>query len=98
MAARKPQASPRVRVTPLWIVATFVTLTETVLGLALTQVAGGVQVALTGFVIAFALLVATAFFLILWFRPYVFYSPSEFGDLDPKAFVDAMRGKLPDRV
>lgn len=96
--SQKAQPGPKVRVTPLWIVATFVTLTETVLGLALTQVAGGVQVALTVFVIGFALLVATAFFFILWFRPYVFYSPSEFGNVDPKDFIDAMRGRLPDRV
>ncbi len=98
MAARKTEPKSGLRVTPLGIVATFVTLTETVLGLALTQVTGGVQVALTVFVIAFALLVAGAFFVILWFRPFVFYSPSEFGDVDPKSFIDAMRGKLPERV
>ena len=98
MAARKTEPKSGLRVTPLGIVATFVTLTETVLGLALTQVVGGVQVALTVFVIAFALLVAGAFFVILWFRPFVFYSPSEFGDVDPKSFIDAMRGKLPERV
>ena len=98
MAARKPQPMAKWRVTPLGIVATFVTLTETVLGLALTQVANGVQVALTVFVIVFALLVAGAFFIILWFRPFVFYSPSEFGDVDPKSFIDAMRGRLPERV
>lgn len=86
------------RVTPLWIVAAFVTLTETVLGYALTQVSGGVQIALTSFVIVFALLVAGAFFFILWSRPYVFYSPAEYGTTDPKHFVDAMKGILPDRV
>jgi hypothetical protein len=98
MAGRKPQTGTKWRVTPLGIVATFVTLTETVLGLALTQVTGGVQIALTVFVITFALLVAGAFFVILWFRPFVFYSPSEFGDVDPKSFIDAMRGQLPVRV
>lgn len=98
VAARKTETKSGLRVTPLGIVATFVTLTETVLGLALTQVTGGVQVALTVFVIVFALLVAVAFFVILWFRPFVFYSPSEFGNVDPKSFIDAMRGKLPERV
>ncbi len=87
MAPRKTQPTSKLRVTPLGIVATFVTLTESVLGLALTQVTGGVQVALTVFVIVFAILVAGAFFLILWFRPFVFYSPSEYGDIDPKAFI-----------
>lgn len=86
------------KITPLWIIATFVTLTETVLSFALTQVAGGVQIALTTFVIFYALLVASAFFVILWNRPYVFYSPSEFGETDPKTFIEAMRGQLPERV
>jgi hypothetical protein len=98
MAGRKTQPDSKWRLTPLGIVAAFVTLTESVLGLALTQVTGGVQTALTVFVIAFALLVAGAFFLILWFRAFVFYSPSEFGTMDPKSFIDAMRGKLPVRL
>ncbi len=86
------------KVTPLWIVAAFVTLTEAVLGYALTKVTGGVQVALTMFVIAFALLVASAFFLILWNRPYVFYPPSEYGSIDPKAFVSAIRQDVPPKI
>jgi len=85
-------------VTPLWIVAAFVTLTERVLGIAVTQVTGGVQIALTCFVIAFALGAAGAFFFILWYRPYVFYSPAEYGRTDPKHFVDAMRGIVPDQI
>lgn len=75
--------TPRLRLTPLGIVATFVTLTEAVLGLALTQVSGGVQIALTVFLIVYAFLTAGSFFLILWFRPYVYYSPSEFENSDP---------------
>jgi hypothetical protein len=79
------------KVTPLWIVAAFVTLTETVLGYAITKVTDGVQIALTVFVICFALLVATAFFVILWNRPYVFYPPSEYGNTNPETFVSALR-------
>jgi len=86
------------KVTPLWIVAAFVTLTEAVLGYALTKVTGNVQTALTVFVIAFALLVAGAFFVILWNRPYVFYPPSEYGSIDPKAFVSALRPQVPQKV
>ena len=89
---------PTGRITPLWIVAAFVTLTEAVLGYALTQVQGGVQTALTVFVISFALLVATSFFAILWNRPYVFYSPSEYQSIDPKQFVEALRPSIPLRV
>lgn len=78
------------RITPLWIVAAFVTLTEAVLGYAVTQTQGCVQIALTVFVISFALLVFGAFFVVLWNRPYVFYPPSEYGDTDPKKFVEAV--------
>lgn len=79
MATRQ---TPKLRLIPLGIVATFVTLTEAVFGFALTQVSGGVQVALTVFLIVYAIMATVAFFLILWFRPYVFYSPSEFGHID----------------
>jgi hypothetical protein len=41
------------------------------------------------FVIAFPVLVASAFFLILWYRPHHFYAPRDFGNLSPKEFVDA---------
>lgn len=86
------------QITPLWIVAAFVTLTETVLGYALTKVDGNVRVSLTVFVMAFAPLVAAAFFVILWNRPYVFYPPSEYGNIDPKAFVAALRHEVPQKV
>jgi len=68
-----------------------VALTETVLGIALTQVSNGVQIALTVFVIVFPLLVAGGFFFILWHRAYVFYAPSEYGNVDPEQFMSAMR-------
>src|ERR1043166_3995976 len=86
------------KVTPLWIVAACVTLTEAVLGYALTQVTGDIQIALTVFVIGFALIVAGAFFIILWNRPYVFYPPSEYGNIDPRAFVSALRPEVPPKI
>jgi hypothetical protein len=89
--ARISIQNPSQRITPLWIVAAFLSLTEVTLGYALTRVEGGIQLALTVFVISFALLVAGAFFLILWNRPYVFYAPSEYGDVDPKHFMSAIR-------
>lgn len=82
---------PKGKITPLWIIASFVSLTEVVLGYAITKTTGGVQVSITVFVILFAILVATAFFLILWHRPYVFYAPSEYGNIDPKQFIDAVK-------
>ena len=78
--------------TPLWVIALFVSLTEVVTGIAVTQANGSVQVALTVFVIAFPVLVASAFFAVLWHRPYVFYPPTEFGAAtDVEKFVGAMR-------
>jgi hypothetical protein len=65
--------------TPLWVISLFLSLTETVTAIAITQATGNVQAALTTFVIVFPLLVAAAFFAILWNRPYVFYPPTEFG-------------------
>lgn len=86
------------KISPLWVVAAFVTLTEVTLGVAITQVTGGVQVALTVFVMLFASVIAGAFFMILWHRPYVFYSPSDFDGTTPKDFIEAMRQGIPDRV
>lgn len=83
-------------ITPLWIVALFVSFTELVLGAAVTQTQGGIQIALTVFVLAFPVLIAVAFFLVLWFRSYVFYPPTEFGDqINVLDYVSAMRGTLP---
>lgn len=75
---KKPD-SKRPALTPLWVISLFLSLTEIVTGIAVTQATGGVQVALTVFVIVFPLFVAGAFFAVLWNRPYVFYPPTEFG-------------------
>lgn len=86
----RSQATPKV-LTPLWIIALFLSLAETILGIAVTQTSGGIQVSLTVFVLSFPVLVAIGFFAILWNRPYVFYSPSEFGALDVLRYVEAMQ-------
>ena len=81
-------------ITPLWIVALFVSLTETVLGIAVTQTAGGIQVSLTVFVLTFPVVIAGAFFLVLWHKPYVFYPPTEFGHhINVGEYVEAMQRK-----
>jgi hypothetical protein len=87
--SKKPEAQKTL--TPLWIVSIFVTFTESVLGIALTQASGGIQIALTTFVIIFPLLIASAFFITLWFKPFVFYPPKEFENVDVEKFVGAMR-------
>src|SRR5512146_472431 len=65
--------------TPLWVIASFVSLTEVVTGIAVTQAQDATQVALVVFVVAFPVLVASAFFFVLWHRPYVLYPPTEYG-------------------
>jgi hypothetical protein len=86
------QASSQTRMTPLWVISIFVSLSEVVTGIAVTQATGGVQVALTAFVIAFPIAVAAAFFGILYSRPYVFYPPSEFGGATQvEQYVKAMQ-------
>lgn len=55
------------------------------------KASGGIQIALTSFVIVFPVLVAGIFFYILWNRPYVFYPPSDFTkDVDVHQYVSAM--------
>ena len=83
--------------TPLGIIASFVSLTEAIAGIAAVQTTGGVQVALIAFVCAFPLMVAAAFFAILWHKPHVLYPPADFGShQDVTAFALAMRGRVTD--
>src|SRR5262245_8985029 len=77
--------------TPLWVISLFLSLTETVLGVGVIQTRGNVQWALVLFVTLFPLLIAVGFFVILWDRPYVFYSPGEYGSQDVAKYVEAMQ-------
>lgn len=92
MATPKRTNPPRV-LTPLWIVALFVSLTETVVGVAVVHTSGQIQLILTIFATSFPVLVAAAFFWILYTRPFVFYPPTDFrGRTDVKSYVEVMRG------
>lgn len=75
---------------PLWVISLFLSLSETVLGIGVLKTEGEIQAALTVFVISFPVLVAVAFFIVLWNRPQVFYRPSDFGNLDPSSFTRGM--------
>jgi hypothetical protein len=90
MVAKPGTASKERRLTPLWIISLFVGLTEAVLAVAVTQTTGGVQIALAAFVMIFPLLIAAAFFTVLWKRPWQFYAPSEYGAVDPVSFVETL--------
>jgi hypothetical protein len=86
---------PRRGLSPLWMIALFLSFSETVLGIAVVQTSGGIQIALTCFVIAFPLVVSALFFLILWKRPYVFYPPGEFSaEVDVRTYVEAMQSPV----
>ena len=83
----------RSSMTPLWVIFGFVSLCEVVAGLAVIQAEGNAQLILTAFVVIFPLLVAAAFFIILWKKPYVFYPPTEFGaDTKVAEYVQAFSG------
>ena len=93
----KVDPKPKQPITPLWIIASFVSLTETILGVAVIKTSGNIQLATTAFVILFPLLIAGAFFIILWNRPYVLYPPTEYGhDTDVVSYVQAMQQKALD--
>lgn len=83
----------RMRVTtPLVVIASFVTLTEAVVTLAITKADGTIQLILTLFAVLFPIGVGAAFFSILWNRPYVLYPPTEYGTgTDVEKYVGALR-------
>ena len=90
------QPSRKSAITPLRVISVFLSLCEVVAGLAVTQASGGVQVTLTVFVVSFPVLVAAAFFAILWKKPYVFYPPTEFGGAtNVSEYVRALGGLSP---
>jgi len=77
--------------TPLWVISLFISLTEVTLTVAVVQTSNGIQVALTSFVIIFPILIAVAFFAVLWFKPHHFYSPAEYGQQSSvKDYVEAI--------
>jgi hypothetical protein len=81
------------RLTPLAIIALFISLTETIATVAVTQTGGAIQIALTIFIIVFPILDASCFFAILWSRPYAFYPPTEYGQqVNVRQYVAALRG------
>ena len=80
------------KMTPLWVISLFLSLTEVIAGIAATQTTGNLQTALVCFVIIFPFLVAGMFFGLLWFRPWTFYPPSEYANVDVQRYVEALRG------
>ena len=91
MAAINEKISAPRSLTPLWVISSFVSLSEATLGVATTQTTGAIQITLTVFVVLFPVLIATGFFAVLWWKPYVFYPPSEYGrHVNVEQYVQAM--------
>ena len=84
--------APKKAHSPLGVISLFFGLVE--LGLAYSSGVsdGGVQIAVLVFMGLFAVGIAATFFVFLWYRNWVFYPPSEFGDATVQAYVNAMRG------
>lgn len=82
--------------TPLWVISLFLSLTEAVLSIALINTSGGIQVALTAFVLFFPIIIAIGFFLILWFKPHHMYAPTEYGQqTSAREYIDAITQRRP---
>ncbi|MFI2207931.1 hypothetical protein ACH47Z_46405 [Streptomyces sp. NPDC020192] len=98
MASELPPGHPPRVLNPLWIIALFLGLSETTVGIAAAQSSGWVQGLLAVFAVSFPILVSTVFFLILWQRPEVLYAPGDFPEHVPiSAYVDGMRRRsVPD--
>jgi hypothetical protein len=75
-----PETPVKSKVSPLVVIAAFVSLTETVCGAVIALSSGQVQLYLAYFVIAFPVGVASAFFLILVRKHWVLYAPWEYPD------------------
>lgn len=89
--APPPGQPPRV-LNPLWIIALFLGLSETTVGIAAAQSNGWVQGLLAVFAVVFPVLVSTVFFVILWQRPEVLYAPGDFPEhVSIGTYVDGMR-------
>jgi hypothetical protein len=82
-------------INPLWIISFFFSFTEIALGYVVFKTTGGIQVSLTCFVIGFPILVATAFFALLWFRPEHLYAPKDFGSDESflRSIADARKSR-----
>jgi len=90
-AKEKRRAGP---MTPLVLIAAFLSFTELIAGYTLLKTSGEVQLVLTVFVVVFPVLIGIAFFYLLIFRNYVLFAPHEFqGGGDVSTYVRAMKGR-----
>jgi hypothetical protein len=94
MMSRLPK--PPQNINPLWIITLFFSFTEVALGFAVFNTIGGIQIALTSFVIIFPLLSAIGFFTLLWSRPEHLYAPKDY--TNDEAFLKSIEGARTSRT
>ena len=80
------------RSSPLWLIGLFIIFAQATAGIAAVQIEGWPQAALVVFVIAYSTIVTGVFFSFLWFKPENFYGPTEYSDISPQSYADALRG------
>ncbi|HEY9826899.1 MAG TPA: hypothetical protein V6D19_15785 [Stenomitos sp.] len=88
--------TPPKALNPLWVIFAFFSFSEVVLGVAVFNTVGAIQLALVYFVIAFPVFIATIFFLIIWFRPQHLYAPKDFSS--DESFLRSMAAARSERL
>jgi tetratricopeptide (TPR) repeat protein len=90
---------PQIHWTPLAVITLFVGLIDTVLVFNIPKTTGGIQIALTVFVFIFTFLFFVTFIFFLWKKPYLLYSPRDWGET-PKLqdYVRTISGSSPKQV
>jgi hypothetical protein len=83
---------------PLWIIALFIALTEVVAGIAAIRTDEHIQLIFALFVCIFPLIVLGVFAVVLWKRPYSFYTPRDYTEhTSVSDFVRAFQGSIHER-
>jgi hypothetical protein len=77
---------------PLWLIGLFIIFAQGTAGVAAVQIEGWPQEVLVWFVVGYSSIVTTIFFAFLWWKPENFYGPSEYGDISPELYRNALRG------
>lgn len=80
-----------VKITPLVIILSFLLMTEVVVMSGVLGTRGASQIILICFCVSFPILIAIPFFWILAIKPWVFYTPQDYGnEIDPRIYINAM--------
>jgi hypothetical protein len=77
---------------PLWVITTFLGISEFALTTGISMTTGITQQVLTWFFVVFTSAVALAFFATLWMKPWHFYPPSEYKHINPAEFRNVFTG------